>query len=591
MDRCESFIVNEPPLPPSVVSTYLEGGKIILEWRYGEDDTTKAQSLTYEVYAGTSQREPNVYLGEIGPNYTTARDGNVKTINRVEIPFPEGQSELYWGIRSVDSELQKGEWVEGKVTRDEEGNVESEVILEEGEGSEESESITSDNLAKEIDEGNVPISQISLFPSGKVVKYLMEKKMAEVKNDNVAATFMLRKSDVGADLQPAKVKVKGHSEQFFGAVANEESSTSNPSAYQEGQGEVTSTPLLSGEAGRGYESSTATPEFIAQNGTQTIYFYHWDHLGSVRLITSIGRDPNGDPNDTAITVSKHDYEPYGLELPGSTNTSGNTHQFTGHERDALSGLDFMHFRYYNSTMGRFMRPDNILGSLTNPQSFNRYSYVKGNPVNFNDPTGHEEKTFDMTNKPQGAGMSASNPITGEPDDEKEAVLPTDQPKKVGDEMKNESLSIINPVTGNTSIEKEEIRNDSSGSGEYMSSRTTVSSGKHEAVDIKAEVGTDLMAPVSGKVIDNPYVKKELAGINLSIETTSDKGTRVVVSMSHLQEKSVKAGDVVKQGDVVAKSGRSGNAGKTTPHVHFSIRFGPGKGEPLNPVEVLQNQGF
>ena len=72
----------------------------------------------------------------------------------------------------------------------------------------------------------------------------MERKMAEVENDNVVA----RKINVGAGLQPAKVKVKGHSEQAFGAVAYEESPTSNPFAYQEGQGEASS-----------------TPEFVAQN--------------------------------------------------------------------------------------------------------------------------------------------------------------------------------------------------------------------------------------------------------------------------------------------------------------------------------------
>jgi len=110
----------------------------------------------------------------------------------------------------------------------------------------------------------------------------------------------------------------------------------------------------------------------------TVLYYAWDHLGTIRLIT----------NDDASLVERHDYEPYGLELPPYVNQSANTHQFTGHERDLTSGFDYMHFRYFGSTMGRFCKPDNISGKLANPQSWNRYSYVVGNPVNFNDPTGH-----------------------------------------------------------------------------------------------------------------------------------------------------------------------------------------------------------
>ena len=50
--------------------------------------------------------------------------------------------------------------------------------------------------------------------------------------------------------------------------------------------------------------------------------------------------------------------------------------------------DYMHFRYYASTMGRFLKPDNIVPNAANPQSWNLYSYVNGNPVNYNDPSGH-----------------------------------------------------------------------------------------------------------------------------------------------------------------------------------------------------------
>lgn len=32
--------------------------------------------------------------------------------------------------------------------------------------------------------------------------------------------------------------------------------------------------------------------------------------------------------------------------------------------------------------------DTIVPDAANPQSFNRYSYVNNNPINFNDPSGH-----------------------------------------------------------------------------------------------------------------------------------------------------------------------------------------------------------
>lgn len=47
------------------------------------------------------------------------------------------------------------------------------------------------------------------------------------------------------------------------------------------------------------------------------------------------------------------------------------------------------FSGYNRWHSRFDQPDPYGGSydITNPQSFNRYSYAQNDPVNFVDPTG------------------------------------------------------------------------------------------------------------------------------------------------------------------------------------------------------------
>ena len=68
-------------------------------------------------------------------------------------------------------------------------------------------------------------------------------------------------------------------------------------------------------------------------------------------------------------------------------------KFTGHERDlGLDGqttddLDYMHARYYTFNLGRFMSVDPVGGSIGSSQSWNRYAYVRGNPISSTDPTG------------------------------------------------------------------------------------------------------------------------------------------------------------------------------------------------------------
>jgi RHS repeat-associated protein len=55
---------------------------------------------------------------------------------------------------------------------------------------------------------------------------------------------------------------------------------------------------------------------------------------------------------------------------------------TGKERDTESGNDYFEARYYASSMGRFMSPDDgIDQDFYDPQSWNLYSYVRNNPLN------------------------------------------------------------------------------------------------------------------------------------------------------------------------------------------------------------------
>ena len=105
-------------------------------------------------------------------------------------------------------------------------------------------------------------------------------------------------------------------------------------------------------------------------------FYHLDHLGTPRVIT----DASGQP------ISRHKYLPYGEEL--DPPPSLNTHEFTGHERDGETGLDYMLARYYSSKVTlRFASVDPAPPHMIVPQTFTRYTYAGNNPIVFSDPTG------------------------------------------------------------------------------------------------------------------------------------------------------------------------------------------------------------
>ena len=101
---------------------------------------------------------------------------------------------------------------------------------------------------------------------------------------------------------------------------------------------------------------------------------------------------------------------------------GKEHGFTGHRHNNTGtnnlGLIYMNARYYMPEIGRFISPDTIVPDPANPQSYNRYAYVRNNPMNFTDPTGHREC---------GASDGCQNPLPRAPQGQLEVlVTPIDE---------------------------------------------------------------------------------------------------------------------------------------------------------------------
>ena len=55
-------------------------------------------------------------------------------------------------------------------------------------------------------------------------------------------------------------------------------------------------------------------------------------------------------------------------------------------------------RRYDPELGRFIQPDSIIPGASNPQAYDRYSYVFNNPVKYTDPSGHKPCDGDYDEK-------------------------------------------------------------------------------------------------------------------------------------------------------------------------------------------------
>jgi RHS repeat-associated protein len=99
------------------------------------------------------------------------------------------------------------------------------------------------------------------------------------------------------------------------------------------------------------------------------------------------------------------YFPWGEDRQNST-------EFATYPKDGESGLKYADQRYYNSAPGRFLTPDPYQNSAgaDAPDSWNRYSYTRGDPVSRVDPQGLEDSaTFTVTGYCMGCSGGLDGP--------------------------------------------------------------------------------------------------------------------------------------------------------------------------------------
>jgi RHS repeat-associated protein len=134
---------------------------------------------------------------------------------------------------------------------------------------------------------------------------------------------------------------------------------------------------------------------------------HQDQLRSNRVMSFMAG---------GAATTKHDYGPYGAPLASNGSTILNTKAYINERYDAETGLQYLHARYYDPNLGRFLTPDTY--DPANPAvDTNRYAYAGNDPINSSDPSGHEKDPFaDTHNYSTGTSFSKSTPAHATPNE-------------------------------------------------------------------------------------------------------------------------------------------------------------------------------
>ena len=179
---------------------------------------------------------------------------------------------------------------------------------------------------------------------------------------------------------------------YFGSTSADASSNYNPIADFNEDGFINFTdyaiyPQFAG-LGPGPAASTELGE--------SVHYFHTDHLGSIDAITG----------DDGELVGEYSYDAFGQRrnphtwgfdgtadqehLANDPSWTSTTRGFSDHEHLRSVSLIHMNGRVYDPLVGRMLSADPFVPDPTLAQSYNRYSYVRNNPLSLIDPTGYNE---------------------------------------------------------------------------------------------------------------------------------------------------------------------------------------------------------
>jgi murein DD-endopeptidase MepM/ murein hydrolase activator NlpD len=112
---------------------------------------------------------------------------------------------------------------------------------------------------------------------------------------------------------------------------------------------------------------------------------------------------------------------------------------------------------------------------------------------------------------------------------------------------------------------------------YNHVRGELSVRAHDGIDIYAPTGTPVLAPFDGVVIDQarrwaPWDPARY-GVTVAILSQERTSEGYVVLLCHLDSATVRPGDLVARGQVVGRTGRSGNMAdsQVATHLHLELR--------------------